>query len=144
MSQRLRRIITSSSTTSAFIFFPAVGHAPHNASQIARPRPEDCDGLHDWRSLQRRRFIGGPRIGGAQLAPANSARNEIFEEYLRDLRKFAAGEKTEHTDRRAMENLLIAFTKQTEGKPTVQHEPKRTAGKGRSRHCRRQCSGLHD
>ena len=39
-------------------------------------------------------------------------------------------EKTEHTDRGAIQGLLKAFAEHAEGQPKVQHEPKRIAGKG--------------
>ncbi len=55
---------------------------------------------------------------------------EIFAQYLRDLREFATAEKTGHTDRGALEKLLKAFAAHAEGKPKVQHEPKRVADKG--------------
>lgn len=55
---------------------------------------------------------------------------EVFAQYLRDLREFATAEKTEHTDRGALQNLLKAFAANAEGKPKVQHEPKRVADKG--------------
>ncbi|HVZ17626.1 MAG TPA: type ISP restriction/modification enzyme [Terriglobales bacterium] len=55
---------------------------------------------------------------------------EAFAQYLRDLREFTAKEKTEHTDRAVLERLLRAFADQAEGKPKVQHEPKRIADKG--------------
>lgn len=54
----------------------------------------------------------------------------IFDRYLLALRKTAIGDKTEHTDRSALETLLNAFAGEAEGKPKVQHEPKRVAGKG--------------
>ena len=55
---------------------------------------------------------------------------EAFAQYLGDLREFAAKEKTEHTDRSALEKLLKAFATHAEGKPKVQHEPLREKGKG--------------
>ncbi|HWY60798.1 MAG TPA: N-6 DNA methylase [Rhizomicrobium sp.] len=55
---------------------------------------------------------------------------EIFDHYLVTLRKRLVAEKTEHTDRSALEALLNAFADEAEGKPQVQHEPKRIAGKG--------------
>ncbi len=58
------------------------------------------------------------------------SKDKIFGEYLNRLRKFALGEKTEHTDRGAIEDLLNAFAEHAEGKPKVQHEPKKVAGKG--------------
>jgi hypothetical protein len=53
-----------------------------------------------------------------------------FAGYLHELRKFPLGEKTEHTDRAPIERLLNAFAAQAEGKPKVQHEPKKAEGKG--------------
>jgi hypothetical protein len=55
---------------------------------------------------------------------------EIFDRYLAALRKRPVAEKTEHTDRSALEALLNAFAETAEGKPEVQHEPKRVADKG--------------
>src|SRR5581483_11285256 len=55
---------------------------------------------------------------------------EVFAEYLRALREVPPAAKTEHTDRGALQNLLRAFAAQAEGKPKVQHEPKRIAEKG--------------
>ncbi len=54
----------------------------------------------------------------------------VFETYLAALRKKPVAEKTEHTDRSALETLLNAFAAEAEGKPQVQHEPKRVSGKG--------------
>lgn len=70
------------------------------------------------------------RFPGLPLAGSKDAAAELFENYLRQLRAFALAEKTEHTDRSAAESLLSAFAKQAEGRPKVQHEPKRTADKG--------------
>ena len=42
----------------------------------------------------------------------------------------ALDDKTEHTDRGALEALLNAFAENAEGRPKVQHEPKRASGKG--------------
>ncbi len=54
----------------------------------------------------------------------------IFDRYLLALRKTRIEEKTEHTDRGALQNLLQAIADGSEKGVTVQHEPKRTAGKG--------------
>jgi hypothetical protein len=53
-----------------------------------------------------------------------------FERYLLALRKIALSEKTEHTDRLALETLLQAFAGEAGGGIRVQHEPKRAADKG--------------
>ena len=55
---------------------------------------------------------------------------ERFNDYLVALRKKPLAEKTEHTDRGALETLLNHFAEEAEGHPQVQHEPKRVAGKG--------------
>lgn len=55
---------------------------------------------------------------------------DIFGHYIQALRKKPVAEKTEHTDRSALEALLNTIATQAEGKPQVQHEPKRVAGKG--------------
>ncbi len=54
----------------------------------------------------------------------------MFAEYVKALKEWRRSEKTEHTDRAAIERLLKAFAEAAEGKPKVQHEPKRIAGKG--------------
>jgi hypothetical protein len=54
----------------------------------------------------------------------------VFETYLAALRRKPITEKTEHTDRGALEALLAAFAAEAEGRPEVQHEPRRVAGKG--------------
>jgi hypothetical protein len=54
----------------------------------------------------------------------------IFETYLAALRRKPVAEKTEHTDRGALEALLAAFAAEADGKPEVQHEPRRVASKG--------------
>ena len=51
----------------------------------------------------------------------------IFDRYLLALRKTAVDEKTEHTDRGALQDLLQSLS---ESAITVQHEPKRIADKG--------------
>lgn len=56
--------------------------------------------------------------------------NATFDRYLADLRKTPLDEKTEHTDRRALEGLLGDFARQAGPDITVQHEPPRVAGKG--------------
>ncbi len=55
---------------------------------------------------------------------------DIFGRYLLALRKTPIEQKTEHTDRAALEALLNAFADGAEGTPSVQHEPRRTEGKG--------------
>jgi len=54
----------------------------------------------------------------------------IFDRYLLALRKTPLGAKTEHTDRGALGDLLNVFADEADGKPHVQHEPKRITGKG--------------
>lgn len=54
----------------------------------------------------------------------------VFDRYLIELRKTPVDEKTEHTDRAALQALLEAAAGEANGKTTVQHEPKRVAGKG--------------
>ena len=53
-----------------------------------------------------------------------------FERYLLALRKTPLDEKTEHTDRVALETLLQTFADDASGGFKVQHEPKRVADKG--------------
>ena len=55
---------------------------------------------------------------------------EMFDRYLRALRKTPLDDKTEHTDRSALEALLQALADQHANGVTVAHEPKRVAEKG--------------
>ncbi|MGA8616822.1 MAG: N-6 DNA methylase [Xanthobacteraceae bacterium] len=55
---------------------------------------------------------------------------EIFDRYLLALRRTPIGEKTEHTDRAALQSLLQAFGDAAPNRAAVQHEPKRIVGKG--------------
>jgi hypothetical protein len=59
----------------------------------------------------------------------SSAKN-VFDRYLLALRKTSVDEKTEHTDRAALQTLLQAVADTDAGKITVQHKPKRVADKG--------------
>lgn len=54
----------------------------------------------------------------------------IFDRYLLALRKTPVDEKTEHTDRAALQALLQAIAGESGGGIAVQHEPKRIAEKG--------------
>lgn len=54
----------------------------------------------------------------------------VFDRYLLALRKTKIDEKTEHTDRAALQALLQTFADQSGNGTTVQHEPKRVAEKG--------------
>jgi N-6 DNA Methylase len=53
-----------------------------------------------------------------------------FERYLLELRRTPLNEKTEHTDRGALQNLLQGIADANGSGIVVQHEPKRTANKG--------------
>lgn len=53
-----------------------------------------------------------------------------FDRYLRALRKTPVEEKTEYTDRAALQSLLEAVGDAAESRIGVQHEPKRVADKG--------------
>ena len=55
---------------------------------------------------------------------------EIFDRYLLALRGTPVDEKTEHTDRAALQSLLQAFADAAPNRAAVQHEPKRIVGKG--------------
>jgi hypothetical protein len=55
---------------------------------------------------------------------------EVFAEYLKALRKTPVPDKTEHTDRPAMQVLLDVFASCAGHDINVQHEPKRVAEKG--------------
>jgi len=54
----------------------------------------------------------------------------VFDRYLLALRRTKIDEKTEHTDRAALQTLLQAFADESSNRTTVQHEPKRVADKG--------------
>ena len=58
------------------------------------------------------------------------ANKNIFDRYLLDLRKTPIDEKTEHTDRAALQSLLQAVAGSGASGVAVQHEPKRVADKG--------------
>jgi hypothetical protein len=54
----------------------------------------------------------------------------LFEQYLLALRKTPIDEKTEHTDRAALQLLLQALADRCGSGTSVQHEPKRVTNKG--------------
>src|ERR1051325_2454888 len=56
--------------------------------------------------------------------------DSIFDQYLVALRTTPIDQKTEHTDRAALQSLLQAFAHAALSGITVQHEPKRVADKG--------------
>src|SRR5450631_1768126 len=56
--------------------------------------------------------------------------NNTFDRYLLALRKTPVDEKTEHTDRAALQSLLQAVADGNASGVTIQHEPKRVANKG--------------
>jgi N-6 DNA Methylase len=58
------------------------------------------------------------------------ATKDVFERYLLALRKTAIDDKTEHTDRAALQSLLQEIADETQKGIKVQHEPKRVADKG--------------
>ena len=58
------------------------------------------------------------------------ADKDRFDRYLLALRKTPVGEKTEHTDRLALQTLLQAFADDAGSGVSVQHEPKRVVDKG--------------
>src|SRR4051794_9208198 len=62
-------------------------------------------------------------IGAAELQAA-------FSRYVASLRKIALEDKTEHTDRSALEHLLQTVASFVKESILVQHEPKRVQGKG--------------
>ena len=55
---------------------------------------------------------------------------DVFDRYLLELRKTSIDDKTEHTDRAALQTLLQEVVGQDAKGISVQHEPKRVAGKG--------------
>ena len=58
------------------------------------------------------------------------ADKNLFDRYLLALRKTAIDEKTEHTDRSALQTILQALADDSTKGIAVQHEPKRVADKG--------------
>jgi hypothetical protein len=54
----------------------------------------------------------------------------VFDHYLLDLQKIPLDQKTEHTDRAALQSLLQAIADGSSAGTIVQHEPKRVAEKG--------------
>ncbi|MEP7031787.1 MAG: hypothetical protein ABI830_12700 [Pseudolabrys sp.] len=54
----------------------------------------------------------------------------LFDRYLLALRKTPLDEKTEHTDRSALQTLLQAVADESAPGTNVQHEPKRVVDKG--------------
>jgi type ISP restriction-modification system protein/N-6 DNA methylase len=58
------------------------------------------------------------------------AHTDAFDRYLHSLRAIPSGQKTEHTDRAALQSLLQAFANAAPNPAQVQHEPKRVAEKG--------------
>lgn len=59
-----------------------------------------------------------------------SATRIAFDGYLHALRKIPIEDKTEHTDRGALETLLNAVASEARAKVKIQHEPKHIAEKG--------------
>ena len=58
------------------------------------------------------------------------ANKDTFDRYLLAVRETAINEKTEHTDRAALQSLLRGVAEHCEAGVTVHHEPKRVADKG--------------
>jgi predicted helicase len=54
----------------------------------------------------------------------------LFDRYILELRRTRLADKTEHTDRAALQELLVELASETQKGITVQHEPKRVADKG--------------
>ncbi len=61
---------------------------------------------------------------------ARMVSKELFDRYILALRTTAIEDKTEHTDRAALQSLLQEFADKTKQGIKVQHEPKRVAEKG--------------
>jgi type I restriction-modification system DNA methylase subunit len=57
---------------------------------------------------------------------------DIFNQYLRELRKTSSKDKTEHTDRTALENLLRVLAGSTKGLAVHQETKQQKVGKGSS------------
>jgi hypothetical protein len=58
------------------------------------------------------------------------AAKDAFDRYILALRKTSIDDKTEHTDRAALQSLLQAIADESTSEVAVQHEPKRVADKG--------------
>jgi hypothetical protein len=71
-----------------------------------------------------------PLIAGHYAAREDSRVKGVFEKYLLALRRTPVDDKTEHTDRGALEALLQAIADEVNPGVKVQHEPKRQADKG--------------
>ena len=67
-----------------------------------------------------------------QLKEVQTKIADAFTAYVQALKEWQRSEKTEHTDRAAIQDLLRAFAELAEAKPKVQHERKRIPEKGRS------------
>jgi hypothetical protein len=67
---------------------------------------------------------------GHYAARKESRVKGIFEKYLLALRKAPVDDKTEHTDRSALETLLQTLADEFNEGVKVQHEPKRAANRG--------------
>jgi len=88
---------------------------------------QQISGLCQW---QRRVYRPNRLIPGLDLSDSKTKVTGAFADYVQALKEWRRSEKTEHTDRAAIERLLKALAAEAEGKPRVQHEPKRIAGKG--------------
>ena len=55
---------------------------------------------------------------------------DVFDRYLLALRQTPIDQKTEHSDRAALQSLLQAFADAAPNPAAVQHKPKRVVGKG--------------
>src|SRR6266404_9538721 len=73
---------------------------------------------------------GGRMARGTGKTAARPDIPGAFVRYLAALRKTAIDDKTEHTDRAALEHLLQAIATDLKQSILVQHEPKRAGGKG--------------
>jgi len=74
------------------------------------------------------RSMPASRTQGIQVMPITD--RNVFDRYLLALRKTPIDDKTEHTDRSALQSLLQALAEDTEKGIAVQHEPKRVVDKG--------------
>jgi len=77
-------------------------------------------------------LLTGPQKPRHEPMPKSAMTSEknIFDRYLLALRKTPIDEKTEHTDRAALQDLLQAIANDCGNGIGVQHEPKRIADKG--------------
>jgi hypothetical protein len=74
--------------------------------------------------------LSGNPLSELHAKNATMSGNTVFDRYLLALHKTPIDDKTEHTDRAALQSLLQAVADEAASGAAVQHEPKRVADKG--------------